>query len=78
MAPNPNSGEPVVIRFSQQTEAPGWVRLIDVNGRLIYQGYFESGYSQWEIAMAEKLPSGLYLMSVSTSGSTTTRKLVVR
>ena len=77
IAPNPNSGEPLIIRFANPTNFPGLVQITDLSGRVVYQGEFESGFSQWEMDLNQSLAPGLYLVSVTTNVGTAYRKLVL-
>lgn len=73
--PNP-ANEVATIAFGQPTEARGWIRLLNGNGRLLAEHTIPIGTTAYELRVAQ-LPAGAYLLEIKVGGKEWMRRLVV-
>ncbi|MFZ2897679.1 MAG: T9SS type A sorting domain-containing protein, partial [Saprospiraceae bacterium] len=73
--PNP-ADEVTTIAFGQPTEARGWIRLLNGNGRLLAEHTIPIGAASYELRVAQ-LPAGTYLLEIKVGVKEWTRRLVV-
>ena len=72
LSPNPSNNQFKLIAHSSNTK-PVTIRVIDVNGRSLYQAKGQPDQSFW---FGEKLPHGLYMIEVKQGDETKTLKAV--
>jgi hypothetical protein len=73
--PNP-ANEVATISFAQPTEARGWLRLLNGNGRLLAEHSIPVGTTDYQLRVAQ-LPAGTYLLEVKVGVKEWMRRLVV-
>ena len=74
--PNPNDGSFDVI-FSQQINDPVSVKISDMNGRLVYSNEFTNVKNNSVHVTTTQLPSGTYVVSISSAENLVTKKITV-
>lgn len=73
--PNPNSGE-FYLNLNKTTSEPIRVVISDLTGRTLYTQLVEPNLSSISVN-ANKLPLGLYLVTVESDGLKTTKRIIV-
>lgn len=78
--PNPaRMGDDITITLKVATPAPLTVRLVDINGRLLYNEKWSPGMStEIRIAPYQRLHPGMYVVVVEMGDAVLRKKLVVR
>ena len=78
VTPNPNAGEDFNVVFGNSLRQPVSVQVRDVSGRLVYQGEFSSGSAVLELELEQKLPAGVYIVTVTTENRLDHQRMVVK
>ena len=73
--PNPNDGS-FTIQFSDAPTQAFSVTLTDVEGRSVYYGQFDA-FSKIVSIDVQKLPSAVYIATISCGGASVTKKVVI-
>jgi hypothetical protein len=77
--PNPASGEPVRLAFTQAPDAPVRLEVMDIAGRVLARHTLAaeaSGRSEFTLD-TQRWPAGVYLARLTQAGRTSTRRFVV-
>ena len=74
ISPNPASDD-VTITIEPST-SQGFIRLLDIKGRVLIQGLLESNISSYNFSV-ENLTSGVYPVQVVINGKVSTRQLII-
>jgi len=77
--PNPSTGGPVRLAFTQAPGASVRVEVVDIAGRIVARHTVDAGASgRGELALETgSWPAGVYLARLSQAGRTSTRRFVV-
>ncbi len=72
--PNPVSSQLSI--SIQPDHSIGWLRMIDMNGKIVIQNLIETGVSDYSLSV-QKLPSGTYTIQLLCNGHFSSQKLVI-
>jgi len=76
---NPVTNGYEIVSFSQQVKVAATVRLIDLAGRQLYSKDIASQAGELSVDLTSlALRPGIYLLSVTANGRTTTQRIVVQ
>lgn len=75
--PNPTT-EPPVLRFDLPKEGPVHLRIVDTQGRLVWEEIRTLPTSSYKFQLPFKLPAGTYLIGATYEGWTKGQRLVVQ
>jgi hypothetical protein len=73
--PNPNEGTFEIVMYNQPNKEIT-VKLLDMQGRIVYSNSFEPGNTHLPVSTAN-LPAGVYTVTISTDGSEVTKKVTI-
>ncbi|MGB3079103.1 MAG: T9SS type A sorting domain-containing protein, partial [Saprospiraceae bacterium] len=72
--PNPVSSQLSI--SIQPDHSIGWLRMIDINGRIVFQNLVETNVSDYSLNV-QKLPSGTYTIQLLFNGRYSSKKIVM-
>ncbi|MEA3460769.1 MAG: T9SS type A sorting domain-containing protein [Bacteroidota bacterium] len=70
--PNPSSGH-LQIELSDQTSNGCWIKLMDMNGKLVYESECHNNLCELNL----ELPGGMYLLNIETSDRSISQKIIL-
>ncbi|RNI29326.1 T9SS C-terminal target domain-containing protein [Rufibacter latericius] len=77
--PNPVTSGVVGIRFAEQVQGAATIRLSDLSGKVLHSQDWSSVDSQVDMNLTGlNLRAGIYMLSVTANGRSTTQRIVVR
>ncbi|MBC3538620.1 T9SS type A sorting domain-containing protein [Rufibacter sp. H-1] len=77
--PNPVTNGRVAVRFQEQVSGGATIRLSDMSGRVLHTQELSSVNSEVDMNLSGmNIRAGIYLLSVTANGRSTTQRIVVR
>ena len=74
--PNPSSGN-FTLKFQTNSSADFEVHIYDVRGRRIYAQEFKNRINFNQTIALERMPTGIYLMTVSSDSEQVTKRILI-